>query len=93
MTFDIKKFLKDTKAGPYGMIQESARKDNSIKENYKDMNEEEGMDDPDMEAQHDRIMDLGGDNIEKGIISLMDDGFDVQDIIDLCNKIIRNAWA
>jgi hypothetical protein len=56
-----------------------------------DMNEEEGMDDPDIEAQYDRIMDLGGDNIEKGIISLMDDGFDVQDIMDLCNKIIRNA--
>ena len=37
MTFDIKKFLKDTKAGPYGMIQESAKKDKSLNENYIDL--------------------------------------------------------
>jgi hypothetical protein len=49
------------------------------------------LDDPDIEAQSDRIMDLGGDNIEQGIISLMDDGFDPIEIMDLCKKIIRNA--
>jgi len=53
--------------------------------------EEEGMDDPDIEAQDDRIMGLGGDNIEKGIISLMDNDFDPIEIMDLCKKIIRNA--
>jgi hypothetical protein len=65
---------------------ESKRKDI-----HGEMFEEEGMDDPDIEDQDDRIMDLGGDNIEQGIISLIDDGFDAQDIMDLCNKIIRNA--
>jgi hypothetical protein len=53
--------------------------------------EEEGMDDPDIEAQDDRIMDLGGDSIQSGIIGLMDDGFDPIEIMDLCKKIIRNA--
>ena len=42
----------------------------------------------DSDYGYDRVMDLGGHQIEKGIISLMDDGFSAQDIKDLCTMLI-----
>lgn len=36
----------------------------------------------------DRIMDLGGEQIEQGIISLLDDGFEPTDILELCRNFI-----
>lgn len=36
----------------------------------------------------DRIMDLGGEQIEQGIISLLDDGFDPEEVLDLCKMFI-----
>jgi hypothetical protein len=36
----------------------------------------------------DRMMDLGGDQIEQGIISLLDDGFEPEDILDACKMLI-----
>lgn len=45
------------------------------------MNEEDDIEDS-------RIMDLGGDQIEQGIISLLSDGFDTQDIMNLVKYII-----
>jgi hypothetical protein len=36
----------------------------------------------------DRVMDLGGDQIEQGIISLLDDGFEPEDILDACKMLI-----
>ena len=121
MTFDIKKFLKDTKAGPYGMIQESKL----LKEYSWD---DEGTDDPDREEMADvvsdkgpkkgiaeenpfydyksdsedsdedslgseesRIMAIGGDQIERGIQSLIDDGFHKSDIMGLVKSILYNS--
>ena len=37
----------------------------------------------------DRMMDLGGDQIEQGIISLLDDGFEPEDILDACKMFIN----
>jgi hypothetical protein len=39
-------------------------------------------------ASDDRMMDLGGDQIEQGIISLLDDGFEPEDILDACKMLI-----
>ena len=36
-----------------------------------------------------RMMDLGGDQIEQGIISLLDDGFEPEDILDACKMFIN----
>jgi hypothetical protein len=38
----------------------------------------------------DRIMDLGGEQIEQGVISLLDDGFEPEDIMDLFKIIMDN---
>lgn len=35
-----------------------------------------------------RMMDLGGDQIEQGIISLLDDGFEPEDILEACKMFI-----
>jgi hypothetical protein len=35
-----------------------------------------------------RIMDLGGDVIEQNITSLLDDGFDPEEVLDLCKMFI-----
>jgi hypothetical protein len=35
-----------------------------------------------------RMMDLGGDKIENGIISLLDDGFEAEDVMDFCKMLI-----
>lgn len=40
----------------------------------------------------DRIMALGGEQIEQGIITLMDDGFEVADIMELCKMFIRDHF-
>jgi hypothetical protein len=39
-------------------------------------------------SYQDRIMGLGGDRIEGGIISLLDDGFEPEDVMDFCKMII-----
>lgn len=39
-------------------------------------------------SYQDRIMGLGGDRIESGIISLLDDGFEAEDVMDFCKMII-----
>jgi hypothetical protein len=39
-------------------------------------------------ASDDRMMDLGGDQIEQGIISLLDDGFEPEDILEACKMLI-----
>lgn len=36
-----------------------------------------------------RMMDLGGDQIEQGIISLLDDGFEPEDVLDACKMFIN----
>jgi hypothetical protein len=36
----------------------------------------------------DRMMDLGGQNIEQNIISLIDDGFDPEDVLEMCKMFI-----
>jgi hypothetical protein len=43
-------------------------------------------DDPDAT----RIMDLGGSQIEQGIISLLDDGFEYKDIVELFKMLIKD---
>jgi hypothetical protein len=43
---------------------------------------------PDDIDDYRRIMDLGGDMIERGIISLLDDGFSNEDIIELVQNIL-----
>lgn len=35
-----------------------------------------------------RMMDLGGEQIEQGIISLLDDGFEPEDVLDACKMFI-----
>jgi hypothetical protein len=49
-------------------------------------------DEEDMEYDNtefwDRIMDLGGDVIEQNITSLLDDGFDPEEVLDLCKMFI-----
>lgn len=41
-------------------------------------------------ANYDRLLDLGGDQIEKGIISLVQDGFDVEDILDFVKTVLED---
>lgn len=41
----------------------------------------------------DRIMDLGGRQIEQGIIMLMDDGFDAEDVMELCRMFIQDQYG
>jgi hypothetical protein len=36
----------------------------------------------------DRMMDLGGASIEKGITDLIDDGFEPEDVLDMCKMFI-----
>jgi hypothetical protein len=45
-------------------------------------------DDEEFGSYQDRIMGLGGDRIEGGIISLLDDGFEAEDVMDFCKMII-----
>lgn len=40
-----------------------------------------------------RIMDLGGNQIEQGIIRLMDDGFAAEDILELCQMLVNDQYA
>lgn len=46
--------------------------------------------DEDNSLPYDRIMDLGGEQIEQGIISLMDGGFEPEDILELVNELLKN---
>jgi len=45
-------------------------------------------DDEDM-SDEDRIMSMGGDQIKAGIQSLLDDGFDYRQILDLVKNAIK----
>jgi hypothetical protein len=45
-------------------------------------------DDEEFGSYQDRIMGLGGDKIENGIMSLLDDGFEPEDVMDFCKMII-----
>ena len=36
-----------------------------------------------------RMMDLGGEEIEKGIMFLLDDGFDPEDVLEMCKMFIE----
>ena len=40
-----------------------------------------------------RIMDLGGNQIEQGIIRLMDDGFPAEDILELCQMLVNDQYG
>lgn len=40
-------------------------------------------------GNEDRMFDLGGQQIEQGIISLLDDGFDAEDILEMCKMFIN----
>jgi len=40
-----------------------------------------------------RIMDLGGNMIEQGIIRLMDDGFEAEDILELCQMLVNDQYG
>lgn len=40
-----------------------------------------------------RIMDLGGNMIEQGIIRLMDDGFPAEDILELCQMLVNDQYG
>ena len=39
-----------------------------------------------------RMMDLGGEQIEQGIIALLDNGFEPQDIMELCKMFIKDHF-
>lgn len=45
------------------------------------------------ESDFNRIMDLGGNQIERGIISLMDDGFPAEDVLELCRMFIEDQYG
>jgi len=45
--------------------------------------------DVDGELDYDRMMDLGGEHIEQGIIGLLSNGVDPQDILDICNQLVK----
>ena len=45
-------------------------------------------DEDSFELSQDRMMDLGGEQIEQGIISLLDDGFEPEDVLDACKMFI-----
>jgi hypothetical protein len=47
-------------------------------------------DDTDRYDNNDRIFDLGGERIEQGIISLLDDGFEPEDILDFVKIILED---
>lgn len=53
-----------------------------------DLEEDLQYDDNKDYSENTRIMDLGGDMIEQGIISLLDDGFSNEDILELVQKIL-----
>ena len=40
-----------------------------------------------------RIMDLGGNMIEQGIIRLMDDGFPAEDVLELCQMLVNDQYG
>ena len=51
---------------------------------------DETMDTERYSANYDRLLSLGGDQIEKGIISLVQDGFDVEDILDFVKTVLED---
>lgn len=42
------------------------------------------------DANYDRIFDLGGNQIEQGIISLLDDGFEIEDILEFVKVVLED---
>lgn len=78
----------DAKSGP--AITSELEKPKSIYVTD-DSEDEKGFivpgDEDEFDSQN-RMMDLGGDQIEQGIISLLDDGFEAEDVMDFCKMII-----
>lgn len=42
---------------------------------------------------YNRLLDLGGDQIKEGIISLLEDGFDKEDILDFVNSVLDDNFV
>jgi len=40
------------------------------------------------DRNHDRMFDLGGQQVEQGIISLLDDGFEADEVLEMCKMFI-----
>lgn len=79
----------DAKSGP--AITNELEKPKSIYVTD-DSEDEKGFivpgDDDEFGSNQDRIMGLGGDKIENGIMSLLDDGFEAEDVMDFCKMLI-----
>ena len=56
-----------------------------------DSEDEKGFDVPgdDTVIDTNRMMELGGDQIEQNIMFLLDDGFDPEDVLDMCRMFIE----
>jgi len=56
-----------------------------------DSEDEEGFDVPEDDNVIDtnRMMELGGDQIEQNIMFLLDDGFDPEDVLEMCRMFIE----
>ena len=52
--------------------------------------DEEDYDDEEESMYAGRMFDLGGYQIEQGIISLLDDGFEAEDILEMCEMFIND---
>ena len=39
-------------------------------------------------SDYDRMFDLGGEQIEKGIMFLLDDGFEPEDVLEMCKMFV-----
>jgi hypothetical protein len=52
--------------------------------------DDETMDTQRYSANYDRLLSLGGDQIEKAIIFLLDDGFDTEDILDFVKTVLED---
>jgi len=52
--------------------------------------DDETMDTERYSANYDRLLDLGGDQIEKAIIFLLNDGFDTEDILDFVKTVLED---
>lgn len=78
----------DAKSGP--AITNELEKPKSIYATD-DSEDEKGFivpgDEDEFDSQN-RMMDLGGDQIEKGIMFLLDDGFEPEDVLEMCKMFI-----
>jgi hypothetical protein len=91
----LKKFLESKRKDIHGEMFEE---EGDLKEYSWD---DEGTDDPDREemqsingikpSEENRIMDLGGNHIQRGIQNLVDDGFQKSDILNLVRSILSSS--